>query len=86
MIESLTSNGTLSADPYPGMVRPLRVYAARRQTFDVFVGGWKTPDEALDAVFSTLPMREHGWDRATAKATLTGKEPGGLIFRVERGQ
>lgn len=68
------------------LVTPLHVFAAHRESFDAIVRqNWQKP-RAIDAIFDALPLAEHGWNRATVKATHIGNsERRYPIWRLERG-
>lgn len=68
------------------LITPLHVLAAQRQWFDVIVRRTWSEHRAVDAIFDALPLEEHGWDRATAKATHIGNHRALYpIWRLERG-
>lgn len=65
--------------------RPIGIFVARRQQFDIEAERHLSGESILRWAFQTLPLLDHGWDRTTARVILVHEGIPHRLWRMERG-
>ncbi len=66
------------------VIRPLGIFVARRNAFDVEAERHIGSESIRRWLFAELPLFEHGWDDASATIFLVREGASRRLWRVER--